>query len=134
VFIGEIPLLFYSYGPVARKIDPGHNTNSDRVEIFIGMDLPTAHQSTQIVEPFEGKDAPAAHHMRFGWVMAGIIPRSPFVGLSNKKSVMLKYTRLPPSLSNVVYQSCFLETFGIVLKHKTSTFQDDEHLHLVSML
>jgi hypothetical protein len=57
--------------------------DSDQVELLIGMDLSTNHQTTQIIQPMEGEDGPPAHHTRFGWAVAGNIPQSLFVGLGN---------------------------------------------------
>jgi hypothetical protein len=57
--------------------------DSDKVEILIGMDLSTTHQTT--LEPVEGEDGPTAHRTRFGWAVAGSIPLSLVMGPSNKK-------------------------------------------------
>jgi hypothetical protein len=108
--------------------------DSEKVEILIGMDLSTAHQTTQIIEPIEGEKGPTAHRNRFGWAVAGSIPQSLVVGPSNRKSINLQSTCLPPSLTRIVHQFRSLETFGIVPKPKSRKSQDDEDLLMVNML
>ncbi|KAI9550515.1 hypothetical protein GHT06_005391 [Daphnia sinensis] len=85
--------------------------DSDQVELLIGMDLSTTHQTNQIIGPIEGKDGPAAHHTLV-------------VGPSNKKNVNLQSACLLPSLSSVVDQFRSLETFGIMvgMLHRSITF------------
>ncbi|XP_032798650.2 LOW QUALITY PROTEIN: uncharacterized protein LOC116935462 [Daphnia magna] len=108
--------------------------NSDQVELLIGMDLSTTHQTNQKIGPIEGEDGPAAHHTRFGWAVAGNIPQNLVVGPSNKNNVNLQSTCLLPSLSSVVDQFRSLETFGIVPKPNSTKAQDDEDLKMVGML
>nr|CAH0105425.1 unnamed protein product [Daphnia galeata] len=108
--------------------------DSEKVEILIGMDLSTAHQTTQIIEPIEGEKGPTAHCTRFGWAVAGRIPQSLVVGPSNRKNINLQSTWLPPSLTSIVNQFRSLETFGIVPKPKSRKSQDEEDLLMVSML
>ncbi len=71
-----------------RKIDwPSIKTNwehlstldlpsidSSKVEVLIGMDFPSAHQTLQIAVPIEGEDGPTAHQTCFGWAVVGKIP------------------------------------------------------------
>ena len=45
-----------------------------KVELLIGMDLPSAHETLRIVTAIDDGDEPSAHETCFGYAVVGKIP------------------------------------------------------------
>ncbi|XP_045023712.1 uncharacterized protein LOC123468115 [Daphnia magna] len=108
--------------------------DSTKVELLIGMDLPSAHQTLRVITPLANEDGPSAHETCFGYAVVGKIPRSLVSGPSLKIDVNLGSTEVEPSLATTVERFQSNQSFGVVVKSKSKKSQEEEDQQMLNVI